>query len=211
MKEPLTDERGLAPTPAEAMPVGALVHQVANAIAAIKFSAGGLRAAGTLTEPALAELTRIEAAAALVVRTVKSFASAGERVPVAPPENQILDLYDVCCELAERWRITEGRAVYCRAFGDCRGPWDRKEMVPFIAGLVRVAVRCLAPVGMLNVALTGLGRHVRLDLHGLGSMTVDEQQECLAIASRNDTPRGAMLTMKVTRAAGTTLSLRLAR
>ena len=214
MKGALTERRAEvddASTAVEPMPVGAMVHQVANATAAIKFCAGVLRGAGTLTEPALAELARIEAAAALVVGAVKTFASAVDLVPAASAGEQSPDLYDVCCELAERCRVQEGRPVYCRAYGDCRGPWRRSELAAFISALMDVALECLPPGGMLNVALTGLGRHVRLDLHVLGRMTVEKQQECLGMASRIEDPRGAMLSVKATRTGGATLSLRLPR
>ena len=197
-------------TAAEPMTVGALVHQVLNATAAIRFSVSALRAGGA-SEPQLADLARIEEAAAMVGRSLKTFASTAELVPVAPAGEQPVDLYVVCCELAERLRVTEGRPVYCRAFGDCRGPWDRHQLAAFLSALVDLVVGRLPPEGMLNVAVSGLGRHVRLDLHGLGSMSLEGQQDILGKASRISSPRGAMLTMRVSPSAGTSLSLRLPR
>jgi hypothetical protein len=193
------------------MAVGALVHQVANSTAAIKFSASALRAGGALSEADLAELARIEEAAALVVQSVKTFASSAEITPAPVADEQIVDLYDVTCELAERWRVDEGRPVYCRAYGDSRGHWDRPELVAYLSMLMEVAVDCLPAGGMLNIAVTGMGRHVRLDLHGLGLMTPEKQQGCLGKTSKVSGPRGSFLTVRMTRAAGTTLSLRLPR
>jgi hypothetical protein len=214
MKGPVSLRReveSVDPTPAEPMALGALVHQVFNSTAAIRFSASALRTGGALGEADLAELARIEEAAAMVGRIVKAFASTAELVPAAPAEERIIDLYDVCCELAEHWRVSEGRPVYCRASGDPRGRWDRQELVAYLSSLMEVAVHGLPPGGLLNVAVTGLGRHVRLDLHGLGAMSPETQHECLEKTSGMSGPLGSMLTVKVTRTAGTTLSLRLPR
>src|SRR5579863_10621810 len=199
------------PTQAEQMDAGSLAHKVLNSTAAIRYAASALRAGGALSAPDLADLARMEEAAAAIAGTVKTFASSAANMPAAPVEEQPVDLYEVVCELAERLRMTEGCPIYCRAFGDCRGPWDRQTLMLYLSTLMDVAVRCLKANGMLNVAATGLGHHARLDLHGLGWMTPKRQQECLELAAAIRGPRGSMVTVRVRRGAGTTISLRLPR
>jgi hypothetical protein len=211
MKGPVTERVTVASAEtisAEAMPVGALVHKVANATAAIKYAASVLRSRGVLSDLDLAELTRIEEAAAMVGQTVKTYAATAERAPCE--EDQPTVLYEICCDLAADLRA-QGRAVYCRAYGDSRGQWNRRELIASLTAFMDVVIRCLPADAMMNLAVTGLVRHVRLDVHGLGELGAGEKKECLAQATGLGGPPGALMTVTATRAGGTTISLRLPR
>jgi hypothetical protein len=214
MNGPLTERQpveDVGSTVDEPMLVGALVHRVLNSTAAIKYAAGVLRARGALNDIDLAELARIEESAAMVARTVKTFASGAEAVAAASREDRVVDLYSLCCELAAHWRATEGRPIYCRAHGDSRGSWNRQELVAIVSALMQRLLGCLPPTGMLNIVVSGLVRHVRIEFHGLGALTPAEQRGHLEQASTLGGPHGSMVTVTISRSGGAILSLRLPR
>ncbi len=195
--------------------LGSMVHDVVNSTAVITLAASALRVGGELSEPNLAELQRMEEAAAMVVQTVRAFASATRQSTLAPREDEVLDIYEACCALAEERRLRDGRLIYCRAFGDARGSWNRAEVVPVLGAMVDGMLSGLAPDARMTIAVTGLGRNVRVDVHGIGWLSAKKRQACLAapakIAANVGGLFGAHLTVAASRATGTIFSLRLPR
>lgn len=204
----LTEDVNEAPPPS----LGGLVHGVVNSTASIAFSASALRAAGKLSEFDLEALARIEQAAALVTDTVKRFAASAptERTPGLEARG-IVDLYDLCCAIAEEHRRVHGRAIFCRAFGDSRGPWKHAQIVELVNLMVDSAFTYLGASASLTIVASGIGRHVRLSVHGLGVLSAEAKEACLQIPARVDASLGGLMTVTVSRGPGTVLSMHLPR
>lgn len=199
-----------APAPAEA-DLGSMVHDVVNSTAVIKLAASALRGGGELSRPHLDELRRVEEAAAMVAQTVKAFASAARQSTLASRDDEVIDIYDACCALAEERRLRDGRLIYCRAFGDARGSWSRDQVVPVLGAMLDGLLSGLPRDARTTIAVTGLGRNVRVDVHGLGWLSLKKRQACLAAPTKIGGPAGAALTVAASRATGTIFSLRLPR
>jgi hypothetical protein len=191
--------------------LGSMVHDVVNSTAVIKLAASALRFGGELSEPHLAELERMEEAAGMVAQTVRAFATAARQSALASRDKELIDIYVACCELAQERRVRDGRLIYCRASGDARGSWHRDEIVPTIAAMVDGMLGALHRDGRMTIAVTGLGRHVRVDVHGAGRFSSKKRQACLAAPQKIGGPAGAMLTVTASRSGGTYFSLRLPR
>ncbi|HVV52398.1 MAG TPA: hypothetical protein VHO06_22215 [Polyangia bacterium] len=192
--------------------LGALVHGVVNSTAAITFSAGALRAAGELTGDALEAIARMEQAADLVTQMIKTFATASRAAESTAGAGATgVDLYDVCCEVAERHRERGGPTISCRAFGDSRGGWAREQVVELVTLMVDSALAHLGAGSLLTLAASGFGRHVRLDLCGLGWLSPRARQACLEIPSKVDASLGGLMTVTVSQGGGTVLSMHLPR
>lgn len=192
--------------------LGALVHGVVNSTASISFSASALRTGGKLSESELAALARIEQAADLVADTVKRFATAAPSARQrAPKQGSAVDLYEVCCEIAEQRRSERGQAIYCRAFGDSRGRWKPAQVVELIKMMVDAATTYLGSDTGLTLTTSGFGRHVRLSVHGLGWLGPQAKRACLQIPSKVDPSLGGLMTVTVSRGPGTVLSMHLPR
>jgi hypothetical protein len=183
---------------------------VVNPLAAIKFAASALRTSKGLTPKELADVRRTEKAAGLVVRMVEQLAALPDATVSAGAEKGTTDLYVLCCELVAR-RQTDGHTIHCRAFGDPRGRWDRRR----VAGVVsRMLDRALAHIGKrstLNVAVTGMKRHVRVVVHGLGFMNAKRRQACIEFPATVTDKVGGSLSATVSSNAGTVFTLRLPR
>ena len=147
----------------------------------------------------------------MVTETVKAFASAARQSTLAPQHDEVLDIYEACCALAEERRLRDGRLIYCRAFGDARGSWNREEVVPVLAAMVDGMLSGLEPDARMTIAVTGLGRNVGVDVHGIGWLSRKKRQACLAAPAKIGGPAGALLTVSSSRATGTIFSLRLPR
>jgi hypothetical protein len=201
----------LGPNAGAEADLGSMVHDVVNSTAVIKLAASALRVGGELSEPNLAELERMEEAAAMVAQTVRAFASAARQSTLASRDDEVIDIYVACCALAEERRLRDGRVIYCRAFGDARGSWNRDEVVPVLSAMVDGMLSGLQPDARMTIAVTGLGRHVRVDVHGIGWLSPKKRQACLAAPAKVGGPAGALLTVAASRATGTIFSLRLPR
>ncbi|HVV52399.1 MAG TPA: hypothetical protein VHO06_22220 [Polyangia bacterium] len=203
-----------APAPPET-PLRAFVHDLASPIAAIRFSAGTLRARRKLTARALADVERIEQAAEVLARTLAELAAPGSEpalFPRRPAPNEPVDLYVLCCELAEVRQRRDGRAVHCRAFGDSRGAWDRAELVAFLTRVLDHVSGHLDARAPLTVSVTGLARHVRIDLHGVRWLSPKARAGHLrALAAAGRSPAGALVTITSSRTPGTIFTVRLPR
>ena len=191
--------------------LGALVHGVVNSTASIAFSAKALRAGTNLSASDLEALARIEQAAALVADTVKRFASAAPTVRPAPESGATIDLYDLCCGIAEERRREQGRTIFCRAFGDSRGRWDHAQVVELIERMLDSATTYLGSAGALTLTTSGFGRHVRLSVHAPGHLSPEAKRACLEIPSKVDPSLGGLMTVKVGSGPGTVLSMHLPR
>lgn len=195
---------------ATALDLGALVHGVVNSTAAITFAASALRARGELTQSGLETINQMEEAAQMVTKMVKTFATASRSSPAqASQAAAIADLYDVCCEIAEARRRAGGPVIFCRAFGDSRGSWNRGKIVELVALMVDAALAHLGPPSRLTLAANGFARHVRLDVHGVGSLGPKARRGCLEIPSRVDSSLGGLVTVTTARSGGTVLSMHL--
>ena len=201
-------------TDGKARPVslGGLVHGVVNSTASISFSASALRTSGKLNGTDVEALVRIEQAASQVADMVKRFASAPTPAPeAAPAPSSRVDLYEICCEIADRRRREEGRVIYSRAFGDSRGRWEKAKVVELIRLMIDCALEGLGNGSQLTLTTSGFGRHVRLSLHGLGPLSKKAKQTCLAIPGKVDPSLGGLMTVTVSRGPGTVLSMHLPR
>jgi hypothetical protein len=197
---------------ATAPDLGALVHDVVNSTAAITFAASALRAGGELTESGLETVTRMAEAAEMVTKMVKTFATAARAVPAHPgPGGTAADLYEICCEIAEQRRSAGGRPIFCRAFGDSRGRWDRAQVAALVGLMVDAALAHPDPSSHLTLAASGYGRHIRVDVHGLGWLSPQARRACLEIPSKVDPALGGLMTVTVARGRGTVLSMHLPR
>lgn len=152
-------------------PLRTFVHDVANPLAAIAFAAGALRASKVLTERELADVRRAEEAAMLVGQMVdrlvarpEIFAANGQTS--GSSARKTVDLYALCCELAAR-RRNGGATLHCRAHGDPRGRWDRRQLAHIVSRMLDQALGDLDQNGAVTVVVTGMARHVRLDVHGV--------------------------------------------
>ncbi len=191
--------------------LGALVHGVVNSTASIAFSVGALRAAGTLASTDLEALARIEQAAAMVADTVKRFATAAPTAhPPASRAGATVDLYEVCCEIAEQRRREQGRTIYCRAFGDSRVPWRHAQVFELTELMVDCALAHLGAGARLTLSTTGFGRHVRLSVQGAGWLSSEARKACQQIPSKVDPSLNGLMTV-TTSGPGTVLSMHLPR
>jgi len=205
--------RPVAGADAHAAPdLGRLVHSVINSTAAITFSANALRAPGHLTESSLEALARIEQSAKLVADAVKTFATALRDAPAPPSdEGAGVNLYDVCCEIAAQRRVAGGRAISCHAVGDSRGRWKRAQVTGLVTLLVDTALAHLDRDARVTLAVTGVRRHVRLDMRVRGSLSARGKAACLEIPSRVDPSLGGLMMVTLLKAGGTLLSMHLPR
>ncbi|HLK93161.1 MAG TPA: hypothetical protein VKZ18_24920 [Polyangia bacterium] len=165
----------------------AFVHDVVNPIAAIRISLGALQARGALSERELSDIGRIEEAAGEIVRLVTNLGPLPERpgLPLADPTPApVVDLHVLCCELAERRRFSDGTIIHCRAFGDPRGEWDRVQVTKLVSALLDHAVAHVGNRASLTVSVTGLARHVRVDVHGLGLVGAPKRRTSLEVVSQ---------------------------
>ncbi|HLK93162.1 MAG TPA: hypothetical protein VKZ18_24925 [Polyangia bacterium] len=200
-------------TDADAAPapsLGALVHGVVNSTASIAFSVGALRAGGTLAGNDLEALARIEQAAAMVADTVKRFASAAPARPSAARAGAIVDLYEVCCEVADERRRERGSTIYCRAFGDSRGPWRHAQVFELTKLMVDSALVYLGADAHLTLSTTGFERHVRLSVQGIGWLSSEARKACQQIPSGVAPSLNGLMTV-TTSGPGTVLSIHLPR
>ncbi len=188
------------------------VHDILNPIATIRFTASALRMSKTLTDRELADVRRMEEAGGMVAKMIAPLAVEADLAMRGVPERQLLDLHVLCCELAEQYG-PQGHAIYCRAFGDPRGTWDRAQITRVVSELLRLTLSNLGKRSSLNIIVTGLRRHVRLDLHGLGCLTEKKRRDCLEepsrILSQSGSSIGATITATVSTTGGTILTLRL--
>ncbi len=190
--------------------LGSLVHGVVNSTASISFSASALRTGGKLTGADLDALARIEQAAALVAETVKRFASTPPPAVAAPAAGSTVDLYEICCEIAQQ-RRRRGRVILCRAFGDSRGQWQPAKLIELTELMIDSATKHLGSGCRLTLMTSGFGRHVRLSVHGLGSVTPEAKKAFMQLAAQVDPSLGGLMTVTVGRAPGTVLSMHLPR
>lgn len=178
--------RGREPPPAADAGLRAFVHDVVNPIAAIRISLDALRARAALTEREMADVRRIEEAAGMIVRLVTNLAPAPRalrRASVRPVARRTVDLYLLCCELADARRFAAGTIIHCRAFGDPRGDWDRRQVTRLVSGLLDHALAHLGRNAPLAVSVTGMARHVRVDVHGLGWLSPAKRKTALDVSS----------------------------
>ncbi|HXT95581.1 MAG TPA: hypothetical protein VN853_04730 [Polyangia bacterium] len=208
-----TPEHATAPDEEATAPdLGTLVHGVVNSTAAITFAASALRAGGELTESGLETVTRMAEAAEMVTKMVKTFATASRTSPAHPGQGgTAADLYEICCEVAEQRRSDDGPAILCRAFGDSRGRWDRAQLAALVGLMVDAALAHLDSGAHLTLSASGYGRHVRVDVHGLGLLSPKARRVCLEIPSQVDPALGGLMTVTVGRGRGTVLSMHLPR
>lgn len=191
-------------------PLKAFVHDVANPLAAIEFSVSALRSSKVLTERELADVRRTERALAQVGQMIDSLAAAPEvLMPRGSPADGTTDLYLICCELAARRRGGR-RVIHCRAHGDPRGRWDRGQLVRIVSRMLDRTLAHLDGRSPMTITVTGMNRHVRLDVHALGSIGPRRRQACLDFPATVPDKLGGTLTAAVS-AGASMLTLRLPR
>jgi len=188
---------------------------VTSPIAAIKLSAHALRASDTLSARSLADVRRIEEAADMVARLVESFdpptTKPGGRLPPLAVDD-LVDLYIVCCDLAQSRRRTEGAIIHCRAFGDPRVGGDRRRITRVLADIVARAVTGVGKGAPMTIAVTGMARHVRIDVHGFGAFGPAERENGVDGLSRiGGLLPGTMVATSVSPNGGSIVTLRLPR
>lgn len=193
----------------------AFVHDVVNPIAAIRISVGALRARAKLTERETSDISRIEDAARTIIGLVTNLGPLPERGPGPPDEPALapsVDLYVVCCEIVAARRFADGTVIHCRAFGDPRGSWDREQVGRVVSSLLDHAIAHLGQRAPMTVAVTGMARHVRVDVHGLGRLSASQRETALDVwATMEPAPPGAMLSAIAAPGGGIILRLRLPR
>ncbi len=165
----------------------AFVHDVVNPIAAIRISLGALQARAALSDREMSDLGRIEEAAGEIVRLVTSLGPLPEPRVLPPPDPTpppVVDLHVLCCELAERRRFTDGTIIHCRAFGDPRGEWDGPQTAKLVSALLDHAVAQVGSRAPLTISVTGMARHVRVDIHGLSMASAPKRELSRDVVSR---------------------------
>jgi hypothetical protein len=206
-------ERRSPPPPNSA--VRALVHDVVNSVAAIQISVSTLRARATLTKRETTDIGRIEAAAGALIRLVTNLPPSLGRRPRAldvPAVGDSLDLYILCCEIAQLRRVADGTVIHCRAFGDPRGDWDRRQIAKLLSGVLDHTIAHLGNKTPLTISVTGMARHVRVNVHGLGWPSAGKQQTSLHVSSRlGDAPPGTVISATASPQGGIVFTLRLPR
>lgn len=192
-----------------------LAHDLASPIAAIRLSASALRMSDALSNRELAAVRRIEAAAAMAARLLAGLqlSCPDENVrPARPASAESLDLYVVCCELAQAVRRSGGGTIICRAFGDPRGSWNRDLVQAWLSEAVELMVAQFGRGAPLTIAVTGLTKYVRIDIHGFGWLSPEKRESCMAsMAKIGVAVRGATTTGTVSRNSGCIFTLRLPR
>jgi len=192
--------------------VRTFIHDVVNPIAAIRISAGALRARGALTGSALTDLQNIEDEAEKIIRLVTALGplpearqAALDRAAGAPA----IDLYLLCCELAALRRLVDGTEIQCRAFGDARGDWDRQQITTLVSNLLDHAIARLGRSAPITVSVIGMPRHVRVDVHGLGSLGAHRSRD--VSYQVGPTPPGTTVNAIAARNGGIVFKLRIPR
>jgi signal transduction histidine kinase len=191
------------------------LHEVTSPIAAIKLSAHALRASDTLSARHLADVHRIEEAAEMVARLVESFepptTKPGGRL-TPPAAHDPVDLYIICCDLAQIRRRTEGAIIHCRAFGDPRVGGDRRRITRVLADILDHAVTRVERGAPMTIAVTGMARHVRVDVHGFGSLGPAKRKGGVdGLSQIGDLLAGTMVAATVSPNGGSIFTLRLPR
>jgi signal transduction histidine kinase len=186
------------------------VHDMVNPLSAIQFATSALRTSKVLTARELADVRRMERATGIVVQMVERLATMPEATITHGADSKTIDLYVLCCELAAR-RQSDERPIHCRAFGDPRGRWDRRRLVRIVSSMLDHTTAQLGKGSMMSIVVTGVGRHVRLDVHALGSMSPKGRHAFLDFPDTVEDKLGGTLTATVSPTAGTIFTLRLPR
>ena len=201
--------------PARQAALRAFVHDVINPLAAIRISTGALRARTTPIDGDLSHINRIEEAAEAIIRLVTTLpppADASAWVPVETAVIPSVDLHVLCCEMATRRRFTDGTVIHCRAFGDPRGDWDREQVAKLLSGLIDCASTHLGWDAQMTIAVTGLARHVRAEIHGLRGSSGRVRETSLDVSPMlRGAPAGASIRAIASRNGGILLRLSLPR
>lgn len=175
----------------------AFIHDVVNPLAAIRISAESLRAVAALTDVEMSHVGRIEEAAGTIidlVTTLAPFAERAERRLVGPALPPRVDLYVLCCEVADLRRSADGKVIDCRAVGDPRGDWDRAQVKTLLSRLLDHAIAYLGQGAPTIISVTGLAREVRVEIHGLGWSGAHQRQSALKVSpSLPEMPAGASI------------------
>jgi hypothetical protein len=186
------------------------VHDMVNPLSAIQFATSALRTSKVLTARELADVRRMERATGMVVRMVERLAAIPQATIAEDAGGKTTDLYVLCCELAAR-RWTDERPIHCRAFGDLRGRWDRRRIVRIVSRMLDETLAHRGEHSMVNISVTGMKRHVRVDVHGLGRLRPESRQGFLDFPDTVGDKLGGTLTATVSPTAGTIFTLRLPR
>jgi K+-sensing histidine kinase KdpD len=190
------------------------VHDVTSPLAAIKLSAHALRASETLSARHLADVQRIEEAAAMVARLMETFEPPSRTKGSSPAPRATddpLDLYLVCCDLAKIRRM-QGATIHCRAFGDPRVGGDRRRITRVLADILDHAVTRVERGAPMTIAVTGMARHVRVDVHGFGSLGPAKRKGGVdGLSQIGDLLAGTMVAATVSPNGGSIFTLRLPR
>jgi hypothetical protein len=121
------------------------------------------------------------------------------------------DLYSICCEVAGLHRGRGARTILCRAFGDARGVWDRAALTDAVSALTASAVASAPPHTPVTLRVTGLGAHVRLDVHRLGQAGARPRNGDLRAALAGVRALGGSVSITAPREGTTTCTVRLPR
>jgi signal transduction histidine kinase len=193
-----------------------LAHDVATPIAALRLSTEDLLSSGSLSEHQLAAVQRVEVATRLLADVVDDFVSPPYSPDYADPPGvettELVDLYQICCQLADRRQQTgDRRLINCRAFGDPRGAWDRDLLLPIVSHLVSRTFAHADLAAPITLVVTGMSRHVRLDVHSLGWVGTTKRRPLLPGPAERAAALGGTLTAIVSPSTGTVFTLRLPR
>jgi signal transduction histidine kinase len=190
------------------------VHDVTSPLAAIKLSAHALRASETLSARHLADVQRIEEAAAMVARLMETFEPPSRTKGSSPAPRATddpLDLYLVCCDLAKIRRM-QGATIHCRAFGDPRVAGDRRRITRVVADILDHALSRVGKGAPMTIAVTGMARHVRVDVHGFAPLSPAERQASLeGLSEIGGALAGTMVAARVSPNGASVFTLRLPR
>lgn len=207
--------RRRASRPARGAGTRTFLHDLSSPLAAIRLSAHALRASATLSPRNLADVQRIEAAAGTVAQMAASWTAPpmSNGAPArARDGGELVDLYAVCCDLAEVRRRAGGTTIECRAFGDPRGRWDRLQVQTALTDILDHALTHLGNGTPLTLTVTGMASHVRVDVHGLGPLSPAKRRTFLGGLSRiGDAPAGTTVAATASANAGSVFTLRLPR
>jgi K+-sensing histidine kinase KdpD len=217
MKHPEPSRRsGISRTPEDQSAgdaaVRTFIHDVVNPIAAIRISAGVLRASAALTDGELTKLQSIEAAAEKIIRLVTTLGSlprARQTTADEPAASPSLDVYVLCCEVAAFRRLVDGTEIQCRAFGDARGDWNGQQITTLVSDLLDHATARLGRSAPITVAVMGMARHVRVDVHGLGPPSAPKSRD--VSYKIGAAPPGTTVNAIISRNGGIVFRLRLPR